>query len=58
MLDFVATEINPELLFWTGDNNAHNVWENTAEEVTEYMNVISGMVRDAFRDTDTVILPI
>jgi len=58
MLDFVASEINPDMIFWTGDNNAHNVWENTAEEVTEYMNVISGMVSDTFKDTDTVILPV
>ena len=58
MLDFINTEINPEMLIWTGDNNAHNVWENTQEEVTEYMNVISKMISDTFADSGTKILPV
>lgn len=29
MLDFIADEIQPDIVFWTGDNNVHNVWENT-----------------------------
>ena len=58
MLDFINTEINPEMLIWTGDNNAHNVWENTAEEVTEYMNVISKMISDTFTGSGTKILPV
>ena len=48
LLDHIAKDLKPDMLLWTGDNNAHNVWENTQEEVTEYMNVISSMINASF----------
>jgi sphingomyelin phosphodiesterase len=29
MLEYARDEIKPDGLFWTGDNSAHNVWDNT-----------------------------
>ena len=36
MLEYVRDEIKPEAFIWTGDNSAHNVWDNTEEEIIEY----------------------
>ena len=51
VLEHIRDDISPDLLFWTGDNNAHNVWENTGDEITEYMNVASNMIKDVFDQT-------
>jgi hypothetical protein len=29
MLQYVKSSIKPKLFFWTGDNGAHDIWENT-----------------------------
>ena len=31
MLDFVVNEVKPDVIFWTGDNSAHDIWKNTVE---------------------------
>lgn len=28
-LQFAKNEIKPDMLLWTGDNSAHNVWSNS-----------------------------
>jgi len=50
MLDFVKTEIKPDMFIWTGDNSAHNVWDNTVEEVTEYTVAITETIKTFFAD--------
>ena len=29
MLDYVVSDVKPDMLFWTGDNSPHNIWYNT-----------------------------
>lgn len=48
MLDFVSKEIKPEMLFWTGDNVAHDVWLTTNDEVIEYTTNITATIKKAF----------
>lgn len=36
MLSYIKTDIKPDMFIWTGDNSAHNVWNNTNDEVTNY----------------------
>lgn len=36
MLNFVKTEIKPDMFIWTGDNSAHTVWKNDLQEVIDY----------------------
>ena len=45
MLNFVSDEIKPDMVFWTGDNTAHNVWSNTADETVMYTVTVSTMIR-------------
>mmetsp|Transcript_33587 Transcript_33587/g.24240 ORF Transcript_33587/g.24240 Transcript_33587/m.24240 type:complete len:384 (-) Transcript_33587:78-1229(-) len=45
------------MFFWTGDNSAHNVWSNTAEEVTNYTINITESVKEIFGDESIVVYP-
>jgi len=58
MLDFVKTEINPDLLLWTGDNSPHDVWENDNQEVSGATINITMMIKDAFKGTNISVYPI
>ena len=35
-----------DFVTWVGDNSAHNVWSNTGEEITEYTELITKMLKD------------
>lgn len=50
MLDYVVQDDAnlPDMVFWTGDNSAHNVWDNTADESVAYTVKVSQMIKDAF----------
>jgi hypothetical protein len=41
MLSYIKTDIKPDMFIWTGDNSAHNVWDNTVEEITNYTITIT-----------------
>lgn len=42
MLDYIAQgDTMPDMVFWTGDNSAHNVWDNTADESVAYTVKVS-----------------
>jgi hypothetical protein len=58
MLDFIVADIKPDMFFWTGDNSAHDVWENTEQEITQYTVDISNMLSDSFKDTGITVIPI
>jgi len=45
MVDYVGEYIQPDLMFWTGDNTAHNVWDNTADETTIYTIMVTNMIQ-------------
>jgi len=58
LLDYVTETIKPDLMFWTGDNTAHNVWDNTADETTIYTITVTNMVKMAFEEKNITVLPI
>jgi len=58
MLKFVTDEIKPDMVFWTGDNTAHNVWSNTADETLMYTTTVTTMIKQAFKKTDITMWPI
>lgn len=57
MLEHVANEVQPDMFFWTGDNSAHNVWSNTAEEITNYTINITETVKSVFGNDTIVVYP-
>jgi hypothetical protein len=58
MLDFVRDEIKPDIFFWTGDNSAHDVWENTHKEAISYVTNITNTIKQAFAGTNITVFPI
>ena len=51
-------EIQPDLIIFGGDNSAHNIYDNTSEEVTEYTIKVSDMLKDAVKGRNITVLPI
>lgn len=58
LMEFVVSDIKPEMIFWTGDNTSHTVWSDTAESVTRYTEVVTNIIKNAIKDTDITVLPI
>jgi hypothetical protein len=58
MLDHVTATDVPDLIFWTGDNSAHDIWSNTRDESVDYTVKVSQMLKDSFDQLDVTILPI
>lgn len=46
------------MIFWTGDNSAHDDWLMTEEIVTDYNLVITQMFKDTFENTTIPIFPV
>lgn len=58
MLQFVKSEIKPDLLLWTGDNSPHNVWENGNDDVLQSTLNITSMIQSAFADTNISVFSV
>lgn len=58
MLEFVKTEVKPDLFFWTGDNSPHNVWENNNVESGNATYNITIAIQRAFNGTNITVYPI
>ena len=43
-LDYIVNELKPDVIFWTGDNNPHDVWEQSNESVTNYTIKVTEMI--------------
>lgn len=48
LLEYITETVKPDMMFWTGDNTAHNVWNNTADETTIYTITVTNMIQMAF----------
>lgn len=46
------------MFIWTGDNSAHNVWDNTNEEVTNYTIAITEEIKSYFTDSQITVFPV
>lgn len=57
-MNFVRDDIKPDVVVWTGDNSAHDTWQNTSEQVIEYTTKITDIIAETFESTDVKILPI
>ncbi len=57
MMEYVANEIKPDLIFWTGDNSSHNIWSNTMDEVINYTTQVTNTIKDAIKDKNITVLP-
>jgi len=53
----VKTHTDIDGVFWTGDNGAHNTWNNTNEEVLYYTKYVTNSLKTAFEGTGIPIYP-
>jgi len=60
MLIYIRDVINPDIIFWTGDNSPHTIWNNNEEEVVAATYNISLMIQTVFSPASSkvVIIPI
>ena len=58
MLAYIKQVIRPDLIFWTGDNSAHNIWSNSNEEVIAATANVTQMIKDIFQLTNTTVIPL
>ena len=58
MLDFIVDDIKPDMILWTGDNAAHDIWENTSDETIEYTIKTTELLKETVKGHDITILPI
>jgi sphingomyelin phosphodiesterase len=62
MFDFIAQnqdELKTDFITWTGDNSAHNIWDNTQEEITEYTTNITNTLKESLGvDSKIQVYPI
>jgi 3',5'-cyclic AMP phosphodiesterase CpdA len=60
-LDFVCTDIKPDVLVWLGDNSNHQFWETDIEEHDEFTHKIADIINSKLKNCeglDTVVVPI
>ncbi|CDW80649.1 saposin b domain-containing protein [Stylonychia lemnae] len=56
MGDYINAEINPDVIFWTGDITPHDQWHYTVDYVTEYQTWLANFMKANF--SDYVIYPL
>ncbi len=57
-LDYIVGEIKPDIIFWTGDNSAHDTWETTSDEVLKYTFKLTHMLKSAVKDRNIAVVPV
>ena len=58
MLDDMVTNNLPDVIFWTGDNTSHEVWDNTADETVGYTVAVTQLLKQAIQGKDVAVFPI
>lgn len=49
--------LKTDFITWVGDNSAHNVWDNTNEEITQYTQSLTEDLKAALSKHDIEIYP-
>mmetsp|Transcript_7086 Transcript_7086/g.5341 ORF Transcript_7086/g.5341 Transcript_7086/m.5341 type:complete len:121 (-) Transcript_7086:451-813(-) len=57
-LKFMADELKPDFVFWTGDNSKSDTWSNELDQVVFYTRNLSDSIRAAGLDEIAGIFPI
>jgi len=50
MGQFIREEVEPEMIFYTGDIAPHNQWEYTLDEIKEYQSNVTAWMLEYFKD--------
>lgn len=58
MFEYIAKEVKPDVLIWTGDNAPHSIWETNVEEVLDATKNVTEMIKRAFKGQKVTIIPV
>ena len=58
MFIYIRDVIKPDVMFWTGDNSPHSVWENNEAEVIESTLNMTLMMKEVLGNSTITIIPI
>lgn len=58
MLDYIKNTIKPDIIFWTGDNSPHDIWEITPDEDKNSTRLVTELLMSYFNNTNTAIYPV
>ncbi len=60
MLQYLKNSITPKpkIFFWTGDNGAHDIWENTADDIIWSTKNVTKMIKEELAGEDIQFYPI
>ncbi|XP_063678896.1 sphingomyelin phosphodiesterase-like [Bolinopsis microptera] len=50
-LEFISQQIKPEVIFWTGDIPAHDVWKQSRADQLQHIQVTADLMSQYFPDT-------
>jgi hypothetical protein len=54
----VKANFNPDMIFWTGDNNPHDYWRNTIEDVIMSTVNITNIIKEELAGMPIAYYPI
>ncbi len=54
MLQFLKNNVTPKpkILFWTGDNGPHDIWENTQDDIIQSTKNVTRMIKEELAGED------
>ena len=61
MFEFIADNqdtLKTDFMTWVGDNSAHNVWDNTDTEITDYTKTITNLWKEKMAAHNIEVFPI
>lgn len=61
MFEFIADNqdtLKTDFMTWVGDNSAHNVWDNTDKEITDYTKTITNLWKEKMAAHSIEVFPI
>ena len=57
MLEQIATDINPDILIWSGDNISHDVWKQNKFNQTKPTQILSTLIEHYFKNKNISVYP-
>jgi sphingomyelin phosphodiesterase len=49
--------LSPDIVFWTGDNSPHDIWDMTEDDVTNLTIKTTQMIKEKFEGTNITVVP-
>lgn len=58
IIKFIADDIKPDSVMWSGDNTPHDIWENTQKEVLDSTRNLTKFIQKSFSKEKIPVFPV